>query len=262
MALTPQIRASLARAVGIYNIPAPQIRASFARVNVPAVSPANLHVSQSGVIALYTGRTNSPKLKAWGFTQDGHDFFVLKLGTQRKTLVFDISTDRWSWWSTDDRAAWVPATGLNWASSGSIPQNFGSNVVVGDDTTGTLYVLDPELGVDQDDEGNELPFERRATGYIPVRSRTGYPVYAVELVASYGAPAQAFSTVSLLYSDDQGHSYEDAGAIAVTLGDYAPDFSWRSLGEANMPGRLFQIFDNGAFARIDALYVNPDEKED
>jgi len=48
----------------------------------------------------------------------------------------------------------------------------------------------------------------------------------------------------------------DAGAITVEPGNYFQEFAWRSLGKIGAPGRLFQLVDYGAFARIDELDID------
>lgn len=201
--------------------------------------------------------TGDPALKGWGVTLDGHDFYVLKLGMDGKTLVYDLASKQWAWWTTGDSSSWRPAYGLNWDSAGSIAQNFGSNIVVGDDTTGTLWSLDPDYGLDDDAvTGAPGTFPRVATAQLPVRGRDVVPMFSVFLTASAGQPALTANEFELLYSDDVGDTYISAGVDTVVEDDYEQEFTWRSLGQARAPGRLMRITDNGSFARIDSLNVN------
>lgn len=277
MALTPQIRATQERVnavasktnsevrvtqgitYGVYNVPAEFIRSTqaFLRAPINRVAPS-IRATQGVVMAVVSGRIDNPKLRAWTYTLDGHDFYVLKLGTQGKTLVFDMSTGQWAWWSSQSEPRWRASVGMNWKSSFDIPAKFGSNVVVGDDSSGIIWVLDPEKGLDDDllDTG-EITFPRVATGQMPAVSRQAAPIYSVSLSASYGKPSITLNSVKLEYSDDQGNTYVVADEPQVAInGAYDQEFIWRSLGQVRAPGRLFRITDNGAFSRVDSLTVN------
>lgn len=258
-AATTEIDAPQAQFMVPYNVPADSIGATFAGVNVPYRRIAQeLDVTQSTMMVVTRGKIDNPKLIAWGYTLDGHDYYVLKLGTEGKTLVFDISTGTWSWWSNTDTLRWRVNTGMNWRSSGNISSTHGSNVIVGDDSYGVLWVLDPEAGVDDHLlSDSTVTFPRVATGQMTTRDRNFLPVYSVNLTSSLGQPSLTGNTVTLEYSDDQGHTFvtADEPQIAVA-GNYEQDFCWYSLGLVRAPGRLFRISDNGAFARIDSMDVN------
>lgn len=277
MALTPEIRAPQAgiiaavrqaakevmapqaETVVVYNVPADRINVTFGGVNAVFRQPSQrLKATQGRVIAVCRGRIDNVKLRAWTFTLDGHDFYILKLGTSGKTLVFDLSTGQWSSWTSGGSSNWRVSVGMNWRSAGTIPSNYGSNVVVGDDSSGVLWVLDPESGVDDSLlTDNKIPFPRVATGQVITRARSFLPVYSVYLTASLGEPALPENSVSLEYSDDQGKTYTLADKpITIIEGDYAQEITWRSLGQIRAPGRLFRITDNGSFARIDGLNIN------
>lgn len=282
MALTPEIRAVQARvlsvqrqstqelkvlqarSLAVYNIPADTLRATSVNINVVHRDPSVIQATQAHVLAVVRGRTDTPLLRAWSFTLDAHDFYVLKLGTGGKTLVFDLTTKEWSWWSSAGSSSWRASVGVNWDSAGSIPQEFGSNVIVGDDTLGVLWVLDPSQGFDDsvvevapDTAAPPAPFPRVATAQIPVRGRNFEQVFNVFLAATTGEPALAGNTFQLEYSDDKGQTYVLAGQPqTVEEGDYDQEFYWTSLGCLRSPGRLFRLTDNGSFPKIDSLDIN------
>lgn len=248
--------------MAVYNKPAANMTVTYGGADVVyRKTAANMPVTQAGVMAVVRGVVDSPKLRTWGFTLDGHDMFVIKLGTYGKTLVYDLTTGTWSWWATSGTNRWRASIGLNWYSAFQIPSTYGSNVIVGDDSYGALWVLSPEKGYDDapEDATIAVPFDRIAVGQLPTRGRGYPPVYSVYLTASLGAPAVTANTVTLEYSDDQGNTFNLAdGTYTVTAGDYGQEFAWRSLGRLSPPGRLFRVTDNGAFARIDSLDVNTD----
>jgi hypothetical protein len=277
MALTPEIRAPQAgiiaairqsareeivpqaQVIAAYNIPAERVQVTFGGENVVYRQDSQeLRSTQGQVMAVVRGRIDNPKLRAWTYTLDSHDYYILKLGTTGKTLVLDLTTETWSWWTNGGLGNWRASIGMNWRSAGMIPTNYGTNVIVGDDSYGVLWVLDPLQGVDDallSDE--QVTFERVATGQMVTRDRNFLPVYSVDLTASLGGPALEVNSVKLEYSDDQGHTYVTADEPQVSVfGNYDQEFSWRSLGLVRAPGRLFRITDNGAFARIDSLNVN------
>lgn len=275
MALTPEIRAPQAGVIaairansaqekvfqggafGVYNIPTPLLKTITVTINSITEEPSDLLINQAMLQVVVTGPSRNDRIRAWTFTLDGHDFYVLKLGTSKKTLVFDLSTKMWSWWSTEGRFSWRASIGMNWKSSGVIPQDFGSNVIVGDDSSGVLWTLDPEKGVDDGVIEGEQAFTRQAAAQMMTRGKTVLPIFSVYLTANLGQPALTSNEIILDYSDDQGNTFVTADIPQTSIaGDFMQEFEWRSLGQVKAPGRLFRITDRGAFARIDGLNVN------
>lgn len=197
-------------------------------------------------------------LRSWTYTIDGHDFYVLRLGKQ-SVLVYDTYSKQWSEFASPESAVWSLNTGTNWPGSiGAVDgsgNSFGSTVVVGDDTTGDLYFLDPEK-VDDDLPGgaDSAFFERVATTQVSHRGRTPISCDVVSLTGDYRGGETL--SVTLEYSDNEGASYRNAGSLNGHPFDYEKDWNWRSLGKITQPGRVFKITDNGLFARLDGLEIN------
>lgn len=257
--IAPQIRSPFAGAFVVYNIPTEEIRVTAAGVVYAFRQLAELRVPQASVMAVVAGRVETPKLRAWAFTLDGHDFYVLKLGTTGKTLVYDLSTKEWSWWSYGNSVSWRALIGLNWTRAGGIPNAFGSSVIVGDDSYGILWVLDPDRGTDDSllVSGEQRTFPRVATAQLLARGRGFRPVFNISLSGSVGVPALTANLVTLDYSDDQGRSYRTAEDPQISVaGNRKQQIEWRSLGRLVSPGRIMRISDNGSFARVDVLNVN------
>lgn len=252
----------------IYNYPSEKVEASQYDVDVITESPSvPVEVSQFDVDVVYRGKTYNPKLRAWTFDLDWHEFYVLRLG-DNKTLVYDLSTEQWSWWSSGLEYYWRPSVGTNWVSAGAIPYYNGSNVVVGDSNFGILWMLDPEQGYDDPTQpdmreaGVIRTFPRSATGQVLTRGRVTVQCFQLYLVGNNGRPSYPNAPVTLTYSDDGGQTFRDAGTKFVTNGDYYQEFAWRSLGLIKSHGRLFRIEDDGAFAKIEelTLYDNTPEE--
>jgi hypothetical protein len=189
---------------------------------------------------------------------DVHDFYVLRLGDS-ETLLYDLSTEQWVDWDSFGLAFWRANTGVTWVGAQALAHQYGSSVVVGDDTWGLLWFLAPEQPYDEHPDSTnpaqQIEFDRVVMGQFPERGRGVTPCYAIFLTGdNYGITADDFTPgVTLEYSDDAGTTYEDAGTLGVSQ-----SYEWLSLGQIDNPGRLFKITDNGIFARIDDMKMNDD----
>lgn len=253
------VRVPQTTAMAVYNVPADAINVTYLGINhVRSQLAETIRLTQETVMVVYRGLIENPKLIAWWYTLDGHDYYVLKLGTSGKTLVYDLTTEQWSWWASPQSSRLRASVGMNWRSSYAIPGLFGTNVILGDDSYGVLWVLDPNKATDDSLIGSDSQaFDRQATGQMVVRGHKTMPVFSVQLNASFGNPGTETNSIKLSYSDDAGKTYVDADVIqATTEGDYAQYVEWRGLGVARQPGRLFKITDEGALARIDSMSVN------
>lgn len=257
MVATPEIQASEVHALAAINFPSPELQVSEAHGLVTLKIPISIQVSEVHGLVAALGRIKQPNLRAWTFTLDGHDFYVLRLG-EFETLVYDTNSQQWSAWKSKDLEFWRPSTGVNWIGAEEFGITYGSNIIATDDTFGILWTVDPDYPYDDhtDGESSANRFTRTATGQLPLRGRDKFPVYDVYVMGDIGQPAVTGDTVTLEYSDDAGQTYVNAGTVAITDTSYKMDVAWRSLGQATAPGRLFRVTDDGALARIDDLQVN------
>ncbi len=85
-----------------YNIPAVAMRATYGATEVLFRRDSSIQVTQAGTFALARGQIANPKLRAWTFSLDGHDFYVLRLG-DTETLVYDLTSEQWVDWRTFDQ---------------------------------------------------------------------------------------------------------------------------------------------------------------
>lgn len=268
------VSANAVRATGAYvltavNFPTPFERVTFAAGLVTVKFNMDLRVSNAAVLVAVRGRVSNPKIRAWTYTLDGHDYYVLRLG-MFGTLVFDTYSEQWMEWDAYDENYWPVNCGFNWVDGQGLIDDdgniFGSNVLVGDDTYPLLYFLDPNQPYDENPESldptQEIFFERVIQGQVIATGREVQPCYAVWLTTDMGAPAYVGAGVTLEISDDAGKTYDDMGTVDVTVDENTPELSWYSLGQIEAPGRLFRITDDGAVARIDNLEMNdPDDEK-
>jgi hypothetical protein len=240
----------------IFNFPSEAGRVSQIVVRSFNEPTPQLRASQLIVRALIKGRVDEPKIRAWTFTQDGHDYYVLRLGSFFPTLVYDTYSKQWSVYGSGTGDPWRAYTGRNWQGGRRLALPW-SDVIVGDDGTGAIYFLSPDDDYDDDSiTGEPRAFRRRITGQIVVKP--GYisaPCFGVQLYGSIGSGAETLN-VNLAVSDDRGFNYDDMGDIALDALDYNARVNWLSLGSMVAPGRLFRITDEGALKRVDAIEMD------
>lgn len=188
------------------------------------------------LVAWRQGPRTNYKARAWGFTFDGHPFYVLHLGMVG-TYVYDLSTEQWQQWRTAGLPTWNMEHGVTW----------NRRVVAGDNQNPTLWALDPRSFLDDDYKG----ITRTVTGGFNVRTRDSYPVGALRVTASLGAPQIVDATLTMRYSDDDGKTWSRTWSMVIEAGKFRQDLSFRSLGSMRAPGRIFELTDNGGLARID-----------
>lgn len=282
MALTPQVLDSQVD-VGSVALGAPDLRASQldvialaiyptqaiqdSQVDVTALTAAatTLRDSQFDVMVVGRGRVQDPVVRAWPFWLDGHWFYVIRLPTSI-TLVYDLTTQQWMIYGSENTRLWRAYHGTNWLGSGALMGTYGSNVLCGDDGNGALYLLNPLLATDDDAIlGPELPrpFTRTMTGQLTTRNRNMVQNYSVDLMGSIGENDFDLTDITLYTSDDSGHTFVNRGTIEMQTLDYAQRINWTSgLGSFAAPGRLFRIVDNGALQRFDWLDATGSPNED
>lgn len=200
-------------------------------------------------------KINGTLMRAWGCIIDGHSFYVLYLPGS-KTLVYDLSTEKWTTWTSAGFSYLNHHVGFNWLVAGTTTylRNTDSNVIVGDIRTGQLWIADPNLGYDENiSTGDPEGFPCIVTGGIEVRQIESLVCNMVNLVCATGSPKINSASITLETSDDLGKTWVSHGSKTMTTTSTPRDFIWRSLGRFGAPGRLFRISDSGATIRIDSL---------
>ena len=252
------LRTSQFRMFAVANFPTEFLTASQAGVHVVAGKQAPIEVPQFRAFVYALGRPQNANTRAWGFSLDNHDFYVLRLG-EDLTLVLDLTTGEWVPWDTLGRVTWRAHLGQNWfgAGAGNFFGGLATNIIAGDDTYGLLWTLDPEQGFDDHPVAELEPqyFIRSVTGGMAMRMRQATRLNAAFLTVSLGFPAPDGAAITMLISRDNGRTWEDQGAVPLTTGGVNQELLWRSLGVVKAPGFLLRFDDTGATVRIDGANV-------
>jgi hypothetical protein len=216
-------------------------------------SATPLRVNNAEVLVAVMIGAETHRLRAWTFTQDDHDFYVLGLGTLYPTLVLDLMTNQWSEWATEDLINWRASTGIAWDLEN----------VAGDLTEGILWNISADDRRDDfsSDAADARPIISVIRGLLPIRLRNALGCYRADLTLSEFSPAQVGVSITLRTSDDFGKSWHSHGTLVLDDPNQNYEVAWASLGLITAPGRIFEIEDTGVAARIDALDVDlgPDE---
>ncbi len=234
----------------------PDMLVSQAQILGVKEGPKQLNVTQVQILAAVRGRVFDPTIRAWTFTLDGHDFYGLRLGND-ETLLYDLHSEQWYIWADGDDNLWRVFDSTNWFGGTHLGSMYGSSVVVGGDSNGALYFLDPDSDLDDSavqGSDDRKPFKREVTGQVLTKGYSQSRCFGVLLSGSIGQISDVVpDVVSLTYSDDRGTSYVSTEDISVLPDDVEARIFWRSLGSFRQPGRLFRVTDYGALKRIDAL---------
>lgn len=203
-----------------------------------------VHSHQYGAYALVRGVTERRDLRAWPFTQDDHDFWVLQLG-EDGTLVFDKLTNQWAQWRSPGKAFWRGNDGVQWE---------GWNICC-DTDTGILWRIDPEGRLDD----ATTPITSVISGRVQSRFRRIPQCFMGELAISEGEPPTGVDAttlaITLRTTDDDGLNYVDHGDITGEAIGNNITVRWYGLGLMTPPGRVFEITDTGYARRIDGFNI-------
>lgn len=240
----PATRAGQAAVLVSHSPPSARaVRSSYDALLSSVVNDTVPACTQAAVLVAYrTGSIENLNSRAWSFTLDGHTFYAITLGEQG-TYVYDQTSGQWAKWQTAGLPGWNMEIGTTWKN----------RIIACDQANPIIWELDPSSFLD---DGFKVQ-TRKSTGGIPMRGRNFHAHYAFRLTASLGefdVPATApltSPTVQLRFSDDKGKTFTDVGTVTIGELDFEQEIAWLSLGTIGAPGRIFEITDKGAVARID-----------
>jgi hypothetical protein len=220
---------------------------AYALVNRETSS--GFHYILAHQLGAYALCRQSPRryLRAWTFTQDEHDFYVVNF-SEDLTLVYDKLTGQWAQWRSPGYAYWRGIDGCFWE---------GVNVAC-DPVSGVIWRIDPEGRLDD----GTTPIETQVTGMLTERMREHIPCYMAELAVSEGQPpagVDAGEVYFQLRSSADGQNWVDHGQVPSTGTGEDITVRWYGLGLMKSPGHVFEITDTGYARRIDGFNIEVGE---
>lgn len=165
--------------------------------------------------------------EAWGYCyqQNGHSFYVLNFA--EATWAFDASTQRWT-----QLAYRNTSTGALEAHRGNAYLFLGGSHIVGDHTSGNLYVLDLEKFTDNGD-----PIYRERAWAVIANESKFIKHYRIELMAEMGVGLDGVGAVGinpfwwLDWSDNGCRSFQNKRQLFIgRIGDYENRAVVRGMG--------------------------------
>lgn len=182
-------------------------------------------------------------LRAWTFTQDDHDFYVLQAAAE--TYLYDKLSEQWCQWSSPDAAGyWRGADGCDWE---------GINVCI-DPDTGKLFKIDPDNRLDY----TTTPIVSEVFGGMTERFRNMTPCYMAEVAISQARPPAGIdaTTVGIKLETYDTISWTNHGTLQGQPTGNKLYARFYGLGLLQSPGVLFKITDTGYARRIDGLNIS------
>ena len=158
----------------------------------------------------------------FGYSQEGHDFYVLTFPAANKTLVYDLTTQLWHTRASSKYDNRHPANCYAY---------FDGKHIVGHYSNGKLLYYDLDTFTDN---GEVLRARRRAKAVHQNRLNIFHHSLEIEFEAGVGLQGSVQGSdpqVMMRYSDDGGHTFsnelwEDIGQI----GEYENRAIWDKLG--------------------------------
>lgn len=242
-------RVTQAYALAAINLPTGFERTTQVYANVAGTTSPDVRVTQQYVLVAIKQGADQRMIRAWTFTQDDHDFYVLSLGSQ--TLVYDKLTDQWAQWLNSDAVYWRGIDGCDWE---------GWNVCI-DPDSGKIFKIDPDNRLDY----TTTPIVSQVFGGMTERFRNYTPCYMAEVAISQARPPAGLAdptTVGIRLRTYDTVTWTDHGTLQGQATGNMLYARFYGLGLLKSPGCLFEITDYGYARRIDGLNVemagNPD----
>jgi hypothetical protein len=192
-------------------------------------------VSTNHLHYLFESYTTTSDAIGFGYVQEGHSFYVLTFPTEKKTWVYDASTNLWH----QRRSYPVDAAGDEGRHRANCYAFFDGKHLVGDYTDGKIYEWD--MGVYKD--GTQT-IRRIRTSQIVHNDRKNIFFHKFELDFEGGvglATGQGNDPQAMLqWSDDGGHTWSNEQWVDIgPIGEYTARAVWRRLGRSR--NRVFRV---------------------
>lgn len=220
--------------------------------SVQTYQPGGSHqpISTPGIEAWIKARLKPYAAEGMSYRQGGHHFYVLNFPGEG-TIAYDYSTQVWH-----DLNSWQEP---DW-TVGNYIQAYGMDLV-GDSSTGNLYILDPETNNDSiasaPGGGNNFRPIGRIMQPPPVHGDGNRGIMdEVRLDCEMGgAPNGSHPSFGLEYSDDDGRTWSNKlFRSAGDVGNYGWGCRWNRLGQFRRRTLRFSLTDPIKLAALGAYW--------
>jgi hypothetical protein len=259
MTATPEVRDTQSGVFAIITAPTSEERTTqyltLTAINFPTVDEnttqggllaatmAGMDIRNTNTVVLVAIKLGAEErtLRAWTFTQDDHDFYVLQMGAE--TYLYDKLSEQWCQWLSPDASYWRGNDGCDWA---------GINVCC-DPDTGQIYKIDADNRLDY----ATTPIVSQVFGGMTERFRNFTPCYMAEIALSEGRPPAGVdaTTVGVQLRTYDTLTWTDHGTLQGQASGNMLYARFYGLGLMKSPGVLFEITDFGYARRIDGLNI-------
>lgn len=170
------------------------------------------------------------QVRAWGFVYQGHELYVLTIGTAG-TFVYDISVGAWSSFASYGQTSWRAHLGVT---------NRLGQIIAGSSDSPELWILDPHSSND-----DKKPMVREVMGGVAVIGAatpcSSFSIYVATGHANPNAPGNN-PVMEMRFSDDGGNIWSNWRQMPLgTVGQYGREIAATRLGMMRAPGRLFHL---------------------
>lgn len=183
-------------------------------------------VSTEAIELAISRATNPENIYAWGYMQEGHEFYCLSGGGLETTLVYDITTGMWH-----ERAFLNIQGNFESHLTAACMFAFGYHIV-GDRRNGNLYKLKLDV---YDDNGSAIARERVFTHLSSEGKQIRYNRLTLGFETGVGLQSGQGSDpqVSLQLSKDGARTWSDSYTASLgAVGKYQTNVVFRRLGVA------------------------------
>lgn len=195
-------------------------------VVVRATSYTPQRISTETIEKFISEASNPEDIYAWGYQQDGHDFYCLSGGGLSTSLVYDLSSGMWH-----ERAFLNLQGNFESHLASSCMFAFGEHIV-GDRRNGNLYKLKQNV---YDDNGSAIARERVFTHLSSEGKQVRYNRLTLGFETGVGLQSGQGSDpqVSLQLSKDGARTWSDSYTASIgAVGKYQTGVVFRRLGIA------------------------------
>jgi hypothetical protein len=226
-------RWSLARCAGMLFYLGRTRRGGLSVFNVQNYAPTV--VSTPDLDYLISQYQNVGDAVAFGYRQNGHEFYQISFPTEGKTWLYDATTEAWS----------ELISGIETRHYAQWGAQFRNEIVVSDFRNGRLYKLDPDYYTDNGDLiARELitPHTFAATSFNKLH------IYRLRLDMEQGVGMPVFDSTVNLSTEDADLITEDGDYIVAT--DDIAD-----TRESDKPQIMLQVSRDGGFTYGDEMWI-------